>query len=59
MLPDRRIRSRKQRTDVGYSTVKDWNSLPPDILASFPCKLNTFRKRVREAVTSKEALGGV
>jgi hypothetical protein len=26
---------------------------------SFPCKLNSFRKRVREAVTSKEALGGV
>jgi hypothetical protein len=58
------VRSRKQRTHVGkYSFVnrmiKDWNSLPVGILASFPCKLNTFRKRVREAVTSKEALGRV
>jgi hypothetical protein len=40
-------------------TIKDWNSLPAGILASFHCKLNTFRKRVREAVASKEALGGV
>jgi hypothetical protein len=60
----RKIRSRKQRTDVGkYSfvnrTIKDWNHLPAGVLASFTCKLNTFRKRVREAVTSKEALGGV
>jgi hypothetical protein len=33
--------------------IKYWNSLPAGILASFPCKLNTFRKRVRDAVTSK------
>jgi hypothetical protein len=54
----RKIRSRKQRTDVGKyffvnTTIKDWNSLPAGVLASFPCKLNTFRKRVRESVTSK------
>jgi hypothetical protein len=53
----RKIRSRKQGTDVGkYSsvnkTINDWNRLPAGVLASFPCKLNTFRKRVREAVTS-------
>jgi MoaA/NifB/PqqE/SkfB family radical SAM enzyme len=59
----RKIRSRKQRTDVGkYSfvnrAIKDWNLLPAGVLASFSCKLNTFRKKVREAVTSKEALGG-
>jgi hypothetical protein len=52
---DRKIRSRKQRTDVGkYSfanrTIKDWNHVPADVLASFPCKLNTFGKRVREVV---------
>jgi hypothetical protein len=52
------VRSRKQRTDVDkYSfvnrTIKDWNSLPAGILAPFPCQLNTFRKRVREAVTSE------
>jgi hypothetical protein len=54
-----KVRSRKQRTDVGkYSFVnrtikEDWNSLPAGILASFLCKLKTFRKSVREAVTSK------
>jgi hypothetical protein len=53
-----KVMSRKQRTDVGkYSfvkrTIKDWNSLPAGILASFLCKLNTFRKKVRDAVTSK------
>jgi hypothetical protein len=59
----RKIRSRKQRAYVGKCsfvnrTIKDWNCLPSGMLASFPCKLNTFRKRVREAVTSKETLGG-
>jgi hypothetical protein len=53
-----KVRSRKQRTNVDKysfvnSTIKKWNSLPAGILASFPCKLNTFRKRVREVVTSK------
>jgi len=48
----------KQRTDVGkYSFVnriiKSWNQLPAALLASFPCKLNTFRKRVKNVVTSK------
>ena len=48
----RKIRTRKQRTDVGkYSFVnriiKSWNQLPASLLASFPCKLNTFRKRVK------------
>jgi hypothetical protein len=52
---DRKIRSGKQRTDVSkYSfvnrTIKDRNHLPADVLASFPCKLNTFGKRVREVV---------
>jgi hypothetical protein len=59
----RKIRSKKQRTDAGkYSfvnrAIKDWNRLPACVIASFPCKLNTFRKRVRDAVTSKEPLGG-
>jgi hypothetical protein len=52
----RKIRNRKQGTDVGkYSfvnrTIKDWKSLPAGIPAP-------SRRRVREAVTSKEALGG-
>jgi len=55
---NRKIRTRKQRTDVGkYSfvnrTIKSWNQLPAGLLASFPCKLNTFRKKVKNVVTSK------
>jgi hypothetical protein len=34
-------------------TVKSWNTLAAGLLASFPCKLNTFRNRVKNAVTSK------
>jgi hypothetical protein len=34
-------------------TDKSWNQLPASLLASFPCKLNTFRKRVKNVVTSK------
>jgi len=55
---NQQIRTRKQRTDVGkYSfvnkTIKSWNQLPAGLVASFPCKLNTSRKRVRNVVTSK------
>jgi hypothetical protein len=50
--------TRKQRIDVGkYSfvrrSIKSINQLPVGLLASFPCKLNTFRKRVKNVVTSK------
>jgi hypothetical protein len=53
-----KIRPRKQRTNVGkYSflnrTIKGWNQLSASLLASFPCKLRTFRKRVRKVVTSR------
>jgi hypothetical protein len=53
----RKLRARKQRTDVGkYSfvnrTIKSWNQLPPDVLATFPCKLRSFRKRVKKVITS-------
>ena len=55
---NRKIRTRKQRTDVGkYSsvnrTIKSWNQLPAGLLASFPCKLNAFRKMIKNVVTSK------
>ena len=55
---NRKIKIRKQRTDVGkYSFVnriiKSRNQLPAVLLASFPCKLNMFRKRVKNVVTSK------
>jgi len=55
---NRKIRTRKQRKDIGkYSfvnrTIKSWNQLHASLLASFPCKINTFRKRVKNVVTSK------
>ena len=50
---------RKQRTDVGKyafvnSTIKSWNQLRAGLQASFPCKPNTFRERVKNVVTGKE-----
>jgi len=55
---NRNIKTRKQRTDVGkYTfvnrTITSWNQLPASLLASFSCKLNTFRKRVKNVVTSR------
>ena len=55
---NRKIRARKQRTDVGkYSfvnrTIISCNQLPADLLASFLCKLNTIRKWVKNVVRSK------
>jgi len=56
---DRKIRTRKQRKDSGkYSavnrTIKLWNQLPTETLATFPCKSNIFRTRVRKVITSVE-----
>jgi hypothetical protein len=53
----RKIRHRKQRTDIGkYScvnrTIKNWNQLPAETLGTFPCKLKTFRKIFREVITN-------
>jgi hypothetical protein len=47
--------TRNQRKVVGnYSfvnrNIKRWNQLTAGLLASFPCKLNTFRKRVKNLV---------
>ena len=61
---NRKIRARKQRTDVGKCsfanrTVNSCNQLPAGLLASFHCKLNTFRKRVKNVVTSKGLQVGV
>jgi hypothetical protein len=48
---DRKIRTKKQRTDIGkYSfvngTIKLWNNLRAEALVIFPCKPHIFRKRV-------------
>jgi hypothetical protein len=40
-------------------TIKSWNQLPAGLLASFPCKINKFRKRVKNVVTSKGIQVGV
>jgi hypothetical protein len=53
-----KIRTRKQRTVVGkYSfvnrTIESWNQLPASLPESFLSKPNTFRKRVKNAVTRK------
>jgi hypothetical protein len=55
---DWKIRTRKQRTDIGkYSfvnrTIKLWNNLPAEALVTFPCKPHIFRKRVRKLNTSE------
>jgi hypothetical protein len=51
----RKIRSRRQRTDIGkYSfvnrTIRLWNRLPAEILETVPSKPNAFRKRVRKVI---------
>jgi hypothetical protein len=40
-------------------TIKRWNQLPASLLASFPCKLNTFRKTVKIVVTSRGIVVGI
>jgi len=52
---ERKIRSRRQRTDVRkYSfvnrTIQVWNQLPAEVLGTLPCELNTMKKRVRKAI---------
>jgi hypothetical protein len=54
----RKIRDRKQRTDIGkYSfvnrTIKIWNQLAAEASGALPCKPNTFRKRVRKAIINE------
>jgi hypothetical protein len=51
----KKIRSRKQRTDIGkYSfvnrTIQLWNQLPEDALGTLFCKPSSFRKRVRKVI---------
>ena len=48
---DRRIRAKKQRTDIGkYNfvnrTIKLWHQLPAETLAALHCKSCVLRKRV-------------
>ena len=52
---ERKIRSRRQRTDIGkYSflnrTIQHWNQLPAEVLGTLPCKPITFKKRARKVI---------
>jgi len=52
---ERKIKSRRQRTDIGkYSFVNRniqlWNQLPAEVLGILPCKPITFKKRVRKVI---------
>jgi len=52
---ERKIRSRRQRTDIGiYSfvnrTIQQWNQLPAEVLGILPCKPIIFKKRVRKVI---------
>ena len=52
---ERKIRSRRQRTDIGKyflvnRTIQDWNQLPAEVLGTLPCKLKTLKKRARKAI---------
>jgi hypothetical protein len=54
-----KIRSRKQRTDIGkYSfinrTITDWNKLPEGAIETSQGKTHIFKTRVRKVKTSEE-----
>jgi hypothetical protein len=56
---DRKIRVRKQRTDIGKHSfvnrrIKLWNRLPAEALMTFSCKSYIFRKRVWKVIISEE-----
>jgi len=55
----RKIMARKQNTYIGkyYSinrTIKLWNRLPAEVIATYLCKSHIFRKRVRKVIISEE-----
>jgi len=52
---ERKIRSRRQRTDIGKCyfvnrTIYHWNRLPVEVLGTLPCKPIIFKKRVRKVI---------
>jgi hypothetical protein len=52
---ERKIRSRKQRTDVGNipfqnRAIQLWNQLPAGALGTLSCKSSSFRKKVRKVI---------
>jgi hypothetical protein len=56
---DLKIRVKKQSTVMGKycfvnRTVKLWNRLPAEALATFSCKSHIFRKKVKRIIISEE-----
>jgi len=52
---ERKIRSRRQRTDIGKCyfvnrTIQHWNQLRAEVLGILPCKPIAFKKRVRKVI---------
>ena len=51
-----------QHTEHGESLksriIKFWNQLPAEVLATYPCKEHSFRKRGRKVIISKRGLIG-
>jgi hypothetical protein len=52
---DRKIRSRKKKTDIGKylfvnRTIQLWNQLPPDASGTLSYKSSNFRKMVRKVI---------
>jgi hypothetical protein len=63
VVHDRKIRSKKQKTDIGkYSflnrTIQVWNQLPADASGSLFCKSSNFRKRVRKVINKAKSRCG-
>ena len=53
---NRRVRSRRQRTDRGKywfvnRTIEDCNQLPAEVLEHLPCSSTAFRKRLRDVIS--------
>jgi hypothetical protein len=60
----RKIRSRKQKTDMGkYSfvnrTIQLWNQLPAHVLGTLACKPSNCRKRVRKVINKEKLRRGL
>jgi len=54
----RKIRDRKQRTDIGKyffvnRTIKNWNQLPAEALGTFHCKPEIFRNEAGKAIIDR------
>jgi hypothetical protein len=52
---EQKIRSRRQRTDIGKYyfvnwTIQHWNQLLAEVLGTLPCKPVIFKKRVRKVI---------